>query len=144
MSMNKGDFNNPSLMPIDKPSEPTEYYFEIDMYENFVNCPDQRIAFSGHYGTQSDRKMKTISICGSFDNSHYSEIKWDGKGNWIWLLNNIIVHKAFIPQPTEKIYPFFMLTLGLNEEVPDTTNSLTWKVDWVKISDNIITTGLSQ
>jgi hypothetical protein len=145
MSMNKGDFTNPYLLPIDKPTEPREYYFEIDMYETFFEHNDkQRIAFSGHYGTQQNREMKTLSIKGDFDMYHFSEVKWDGKGNWTWLLDSVVLYKTFIPQP-KNIAPFFKLTFIVFpfDDIPSEINKVEWKVDYVKFSNNLITTGLS-
>ena len=138
-SMNKGDFSKPWLLPIDKPSEPCDYYFEIDSFENMMNKNNMKMVFTGHYGTQTDRKMKSSSICWNDDNKmHYSEIVWDGTGNWTWLLDSVVVHKAFIPQPIEKIYPYLYLTLGMCDDYTDLQYPIMWKVDWIKISDNII------
>jgi len=134
-SMNKGDFDNPWLQPIDKPTEPRDYYFEIDIIETFMN-PD-RAVFSGHYGTQTNRKIKSKAIMKYLPGEHYCEVVWDGKGNWKWLLNSVVVNRKFIPQP-ESIYPFFKLTLSIIEPFPSGVDRVEWKVDYVKFSDNII------
>ena len=137
-SQNAGDYVKPWLLPIDKsPSGPREYYFEIDMFENFLDSM-QRISFSGHYGTQTARKMNTRSVLGKFDTGlHFTEIVWDGKGNWTWLLNSVVVFKSFIPFPEEKIYPYFMLTMGLADTLPPST-PIEWKVDYVKFSNVVM------
>lgn len=143
LSMNKGDFGNPYILPIDRPLEPRDFYFEIDMFETFHERKHQRLGFSGHYGTQSDRKMKTTSITGKFNDYHFSEVRWDGKGNWTWLLDSVVIHKKFIPQP-ENINPYFLFTLIIwaGDNIPASLDTIYWKVDYIKFSDNLITEGL--
>ena len=135
-SQNAGDYVKPWLLPIDKsPNGPREYYFEIDMFENFISSLGaQKIAFTGHWGTQAQRGMDSRSILKGYDsNFHYSEIIWDGQGNWTWLLDSIVIYKTSVLQPTEKIYPYFMLTMGLADTLPPVT-PIEWKVEYVKFS----------
>jgi hypothetical protein len=139
ISMNKGDFANPYLLPIDKPTEPREYYFEIDLFESMRNTFLQKDIFSGHYGTQTNRQKKTNNVIKSYDDKlHYCEVIWDGNGNWKWYLDSVCVHCANIPQPTEKVYPYLLLTLGLNTPIVPESDFVQWNVDYIKISDNLI------
>ncbi len=148
LSQNKGDFNNPDLPAIDK-TVPREFYFEIDMLETGMNPQSQ--LFTGHYGIQTNRKMKSSHLywCDSLNEipitgllfafqKHCIEVVWDGNGNWTWLLDSVVVHRAFIPQPVEKIFPYFMFTLSMWEDYPDIQYPVQWKVDWIKFSDNIV------
>lgn len=137
VSMNKGDFVNPWLLPIDKPLVPREYYFEIDTFETMIN--NQKLGFTGHYGIQTDRKSKSNAVYwNDVNNMHFMEVVWDGTGNWKWLLDSVVMHNAFIPQPTEKIFPYLLFTLGMWEDYTNIQYPVMWKVDWVKISDNLI------
>ena len=136
VSMNKGDFNKP-LLPIDKPLAPREYYFEIDLFETMMN--PEHIAFSGHFGTQVQRGLEANSIywCDD-DKMHYVEVVWDGQGNWKWLIDSVVIQSTSIPQPTEPIYPYLLLTLAMPDDYPNIQYPVQWKVDWIKFSDNII------
>ena len=141
-SMNSGDFVKPWLLPIDKPIAPREYYFEIDTFETMMdNDTSERVSFSGHYGTQTNRQMKTGSICCWTDDSkpHFVEVVWDGTGNWTWILDSVVIQTKFISQPAEKIYPYLLLTLGMWDDYTKIQYPIMWKIDWIKISDNIIT-----
>jgi hypothetical protein len=141
-SQNSGDYiNNPSMLPIDLQFSPRDYYWEIDVFEAFQDDSNtSRLSFSGHYGTQVDRKMKTSNIKGLFDTSkmHYFEVTWDGVGNWTWLLDSVVVGKQFIYQPLDPIYPYFMLTLAASTTIDHKDSNVDWKVDYVKFSDNLI------
>ena len=136
LSQNKGDFNNPYLPVIDK-TIPREFYFEIDLLETGMNPQSQ--LFTGHYGIQTNRKSKSSSIfwCDVTD-MHVIEVMWDGCGNWTWLLDSVVVHEAFIPQPQDKIFPYFMFTLSMCDDYKNIQYPVKWKVDWIKFSDNLI------
>lgn len=140
IAMQKLDFNNQWLLEIDRPTVPRDYYFEIDTIETFV----KEVGFNVHYGVP--RQNKHVNICQTFNETeyHYPEVRWDGKGNWKWYLDSVLVSNQTVTQP-EDVYPYFKLTYGVfwNQQPPSYINKMTWKVDWVKFSDNLITDGLS-
>jgi hypothetical protein len=140
-SQNEGDINKPSMYPIDKIYGPRNYYWEVDMFETFQdNSFTSRISTAGHYGTQLDRKMKSRSLTWPFDPEamHYFEVVWDGNGNWMWLLDSVLIHDRFIPQPPDPIYPYFIMTLAATTNERIDGGNVKWKVDYVKFSDNLI------
>lgn len=134
LSMNKSDWSK-DLLPIDK-QHLGEFYFEIDTFELQMN-PDQAM-FTGHYGTQTDRRMKASHLYWKWDNAwHYPEVRWDGQGNFTWYLDSVLVHRANIPLPACGAYPYLKLTLAMAGDYPDIQYPITWKAEYVKI-DGII------
>jgi hypothetical protein len=137
MAQNKGDFDNPYLPEIDH-TVPREFYFEVDLFETFFEHNHQRIACSGHDGTQKDRRMQTAGIIGCFPDYHYCDVYWDGVGNWIWKIDGITVKKAFLIQPENKIFPYLKLTYAAMERLPEGMQETQWEMEWIKFSDCII------
>jgi hypothetical protein len=137
LSQNKGDFEKEWMLPIDK-TIPRDFYFEIDLFETFREALGTRIAFSGHYGTQDDRLAKTDGILSSFgDEIHSCQVLWDGVGNWTWILDGVVLKKAFIPQP-ENIFPYIKVTYMVMEPFPDNVDSCSFTVKSLGSSNIII------
>jgi hypothetical protein len=137
VSENPGDFNNPYRNPIDVWTGPRDFYWEIDTEETFGN----RVGFAGHYGTQSDRKMKNESLCTRLgdDRWHHPEVRWDGRDNWEWWLDGVRIHSKNIPTPkgVGRIYPYLILGY-VPMDVMEAPRSI-WQVEYVAITTaNII------
>jgi len=134
-AQNKGDYEKGWLLPIDK-TMPRDYYFEIDLFETFYQFGLKRLVFSGHYGTQANRKMCTTGILTAVEGWHYPEVVWDGRGTWYWYLDGIFIVKQTIPQPAD-VFPYFKLTFAVMEEFPSNIEMSEWKVDYIKFSSVI-------
>jgi len=135
-SENIGDYYKPRPAIDIDPAGPREVYFEIDLFETFRHRLSTRVSMSGHYGTQTDRKLKTRSILGDFTGNHDIDVVWDGLNNWTWFLDGVMVFQAHIPAPPN-IFPWIKFTYGAVEHIPSDIDSWTWRVNDVLTSKTI-------
>jgi len=143
---NKGDFGKPFWPILDRPKNPREVYFEIDIFETFRELIFRlylgtRVSFTGHWGTQQNRPHATTGILISVDDPlelHWFEVEWDGLGKWTWYMDTVKVFSATIPLPDcERIFPYLKLTYMAMEKIDRLLLPSTWIVDFLAFSDVI-------
>lgn len=110
-------------------NRPGDYYFEADVFESGPTSIQNKkcVYFSLHNGeSSSDRKIWNKRLNGDFSRKlNYYELQWNS-GNFLWLLNGVVMMKKSIPIHNLAA-PKIKITLGVTQEMQEEPRS--WNID---------------
>jgi hypothetical protein len=117
--------------PKDSHHPDRDVYFELDIFESEPRKPESTESRDGLIFThwlgkyQSDAIKETIWMFKTLtkDKFYYPELKWDGKGNFIWKLDGVTMKKVSLNLPT-KMKPYVIYSLGVASDLEIKSRSL--------------------
>lgn len=97
-----------------------DMYFELDIFETEPSDTDRRVKgliFTSFLGEQHEgSRLETVWFKKELKGIHYTELEWDGNGNFTWRLDGVVMKKKHIDLPPN-IEPYVIYSLGTKQDV---------------------------